>query len=91
MANGGHTEAEITAGGDEAAAAPEAQGNYKDGVYEGTGKGNNGDIKVEVKVEGGNITEMCIRDRAGTCDPHLCVDDHYGGALQGAGCYPVQV
>lgn len=66
MANGGHTEAEITAGGDEAAAAPEAQGNYKDGVYEGTGKGNNGDIKVEVKVEGGNITAITLKEHGET-------------------------
>lgn len=53
--NGGNTEAEIKADGGSEAAAPAVQGDYKDGVYEGTGKGNNGDIKVEVTVEGGNI------------------------------------
>ena len=44
--NGGNTEAEITAEAGEAEAAPAVQGNFKDGVYEGTGKGNNGDIKI---------------------------------------------
>lgn len=64
-ANGGHTEAEITA--EEAAeAAPEVQGNYKDGVYEGTGKGNNGDITVEVTVEGGNITSVVLKEHVET-------------------------
>lgn len=64
--NGGNTEAEITAGSDAAAATPEVQGNYKDGVYEGTGKGNNGDIKVEVTVEGGNITSVVLKEHGET-------------------------
>ena len=66
MANGGNTEAEITAPEAEEAAAPEVQGNYKDGVYEGTGKGNNGDITVEVTVEGGNIVSIVLKDHAET-------------------------
>lgn len=66
MANGGNTEAEITAGTDEAAAAPEVQGNYKDGVYEGTGKGNNGDIKVEVTVKDGNIVSVILKEHGET-------------------------
>ena len=65
-ANGGHTEAEITAEEDAAEAAPAVQGNYKDGVYEGTGKGNNGDIKVEVTVEGGNITSIVLKEHGET-------------------------
>lgn len=65
-ANGGNTEAEITADGGEAAAAPEVQGNYKDGVYEGTGKGNNGDITVEVTVEGGNIVSVTLKEHGET-------------------------
>lgn len=64
--NGGNTEAEITAGADSAEAAPEVQGNFKDGVYEGTGKGNNGDIKVEVTVEGGNITSVVLKEHGET-------------------------
>lgn len=64
--NGGNTEAEITAGSDSAEAAPEVQGNFKDGVYEGTGKGNNGDIKVEVTVEGGNITSVVLKEHGET-------------------------
>lgn len=66
MANGGNTEAEITAGKDDAAAAPEVQGNYKDGVYEGTGKGNNGDIKVEVTVKDGNIVSVILKEHGET-------------------------
>ena len=64
-ANGGHTEAEITVSED-AQAAPEAQGNYKDGTYEGTGKGNNGDIKVEVTVKDGNIVSIELTEHGET-------------------------
>ena len=70
-ANGGHTEAEITADGGEAAVAPEVQGSYKDGVYEGTGKGNNGDITVEVTVEGGQITDLAITSADGEDSAYL--------------------
>ena len=65
-ANGGHTEAEIVAeeGGDKA--TPSVQGNFKDGVYEGTGKGNNGDIKVEVTVKDGNIVSVVLKEHAET-------------------------
>lgn len=65
-ANGGNTEAEITAEAGEETVTPEAQGNYKDGVYEGTGKGNNGEIKVEVKVEGGNIVSVTLKEHGET-------------------------
>ena len=64
-ANGGHTEAEITVAGEEEA-APEVAGNYKDGTYEGTGKGNNGDIKVEVTVKDGNIISVELKDHSET-------------------------
>lgn len=64
--NGGNTEAEITADAGSQAAAPAVQGNYKDGVYEGTGKGNNGDIKVEVTVEGGNIVAVSLTEHGET-------------------------
>ncbi len=64
-ANGGHTEAEITVAGEEEA-APEVAGNYKDGTYEGTGKGNNGDIKVEVIVKDGNIISVELKDHSET-------------------------
>lgn len=45
---------------------PEVQGNYKDGTYTGTGKGNNGDISVEVIVEGGNITTINVTAQSET-------------------------
>lgn len=66
MANGGNTEPEITAAADDAAIIPEVQGNYKDGVYEGNGTGNNGDIKVEVTVEGGNIVSVVLKEHGET-------------------------
>lgn len=65
-ANGGHTEAEIKVEKAEEAAAPEVQGNYKDGVYEGTGKGNNGEIKVKVTVEGGNVVAVELVEHSET-------------------------
>lgn len=64
--NGGHTEQEIVAEDGSKAAAPAVQGDYKDGVYEGTGKGNNGDITVEVTVEGGNIVSVTLKDHSET-------------------------
>ena len=65
-ANGGHTEAEITAEDGGEGAVPTVQGNFKDGVYEGTGKGNNGDITVEVTVEGGNIVSVVLKEHGET-------------------------
>lgn len=47
-------------------AAVNADGSYKDGVYEGIGTGNNGDIKVEVTVDGGKITSVVIKDHEET-------------------------
>lgn len=66
VANGGNTEAEIVAGNGSENAAPTVQGDYKDGVYEGTGKGNNGDITVEVTVEGGNIVSVVLKEHGET-------------------------
>lgn len=64
--NGGNTESQITAAASEEEVVPAVQGNYKDGVYEGTGKGNNGDIKVEVTVEDGNIVSVVLTEHAET-------------------------
>ena len=46
---------------------------YTDGEYEGVGKGNNGDIKVSVKVENGKITEITVLEHSET-------DNIYAGA-----------
>ena len=62
VANGGNTEATIKVEEKEEAATPEVEGNYKDGTYTGVGKGNGGDINVEVKVEGGNVVEVTLVD-----------------------------
>ena len=35
-------------------------------MYEGTGKGNNGDITVEVTVEGGNIVSVVLKEHGET-------------------------
>ena len=46
-----------------AAAAPaDEAGAYADGVYEGTGTGNGGDMNVEVTVENGKITDIVLKD-----------------------------
>ena len=46
-----------------AAAAPaEEAGAYADGVYEGTGSGNGGDMNVEVTVENGKITDIVLKE-----------------------------
>lgn len=66
LTNGGNTEAEIKAESKNEAVVPDVQGNYKDGVYEGTGKGNNGEIKVEVTVEGGNIVSVVLKEHRET-------------------------
>lgn len=47
-------------------AAVNADGSYKDGVYDGIGTGNNGDIKLEVTVDGGRITSVVIKDHEET-------------------------
>ncbi|MDD5936079.1 MAG: flavocytochrome c [Clostridiales bacterium] len=62
QANGGNTEATIVVEKEEAPATPEVDGNYKDGTYTGTGKGNGGDIVVEVKVEGGNVVAVTLTE-----------------------------
>ncbi len=64
--NGGHTEQEIKAEESEASATPAVEGNYKDGTYEGVGKGNNGDIKVQVTVENGSITSIELTEHGET-------------------------
>lgn len=64
--NGGHTEQEIKAPEGDASVTPAVEGNYKDGTYEGVGKGNNGDIKVEVTVENGSITSIVLKEHTET-------------------------
>lgn len=64
--NGGFTERTMKAPEVEKEAVPEVQGNYKDGTYKGTGKGNGGDITVEVVVEGGNISSIKLLEHSET-------------------------
>ena len=49
-----------------AAEAGAAAGAYKDGTYEGVGKGKNGDVKVSVTVAGGKITDVKVGDHSET-------------------------
>lgn len=65
-ANGGHSPRTIEVQSAAAEVKPEVQGNYKDGTYIGTGKGKGGDIKVEVVVEGGNISKVTLKEHAET-------------------------
>lgn len=64
--NGGITERTITVPEIEELPVPEVQGTFKDGTYTGTGKGNNGDITVEVVVEGGNIISIELKEHQET-------------------------
>ena len=64
--NGGNTEATIKVEKEIETAKPEVDGGYKDGVYTGTGKGNGGDVTVEVTVEGGNIVKIELKDHKET-------------------------
>lgn len=41
-------------------AAGAAQAAYKDGTYEGTGKGRESHIKVQVEVKGGNVADVKV-------------------------------
>lgn len=66
VANGGNTDATIKVEKETEAAKPEVDGGYKDGVYTGTGKGNGGDVTVEVTVEGGNIVKIELKDHKET-------------------------
>lgn len=66
MENDGFTEATMNLAQEEEAVQPEVKGNYKDGTYTGTGKGNNGDITVEVLVESGSVTAVNLTDHAET-------------------------
>lgn len=63
--NGGNTEAEITVA-EAAAATPEAEGNYTDGAYTGTGAGKNGEITVLVTVSGGNVVSVELTEHSET-------------------------
>lgn len=67
-ANGGHTQATIEVAKDDADATvtPEVNGGYNDGTYTGTGKGNGGELKVEVVVEGGNIVSVTLTEHKET-------------------------
>lgn len=64
--NGGATEQEIKAADSEGTVTPEVKGDYKDGMYTGTGKGNNGDITVEVTVAGSSITAITLTEHGET-------------------------
>lgn len=65
-ANGGHTEPTIKLETAEAEVKPEVDGGYKDGVYTGKGKGNGGELTVDVTVEGGNIVKVELKDHKET-------------------------
>ena len=63
--HGGHTPPQSQSQSSESS-APMAQGKYTDGVYEGTGTGNNGPITVEVTVENGNIASIVLKEHEET-------------------------
>lgn len=48
--------------------AEAASGDYKDGTYEGRGKGYGGDIKVKITVEDGEISQVEVTSHKGEDD-----------------------
>jgi fumarate reductase flavoprotein subunit len=66
VAKGGNTAPTIKVQNAVAEAKPEVKGNYKDGTYTGTGVGKGGTLKVEVIVEGGNITKIILKEHSET-------------------------
>ncbi|MDD5934867.1 MAG: FAD-dependent oxidoreductase [Clostridiales bacterium] len=55
-------------------AAEETTGKFKPGTYTGTGKGNNGDITVEVTLSADAITDVKVKEHketAGICEPAI--------------------
>ena len=61
-ANGGHTASTIKVEKNHEEVKPEVDGGYKDGVYNGKGKGNGGELTVEVTVESGNIVKVELKE-----------------------------
>lgn len=80
-ANGGQTESTISAQGGEEAAIPEVDGNYKDGTYTGTAKGNNGDVTVEVTVTDGNIVSVKMTEHTETEGIYEGAEKEVGNAI----------
>ena len=54
-----------------------AKGEFTDGTFTGEGKGNNGPIKVEVVVEGGNITAITVTEQAETPNIYAGVEEQF--------------
>lgn len=65
-ANGGHTASTIKVKKNHEEVKPEVDGGYKDGVYNGKGKGNGGELTVEVTVESGNIVKVELKEHKET-------------------------
>jgi len=64
--NGGFTERTIIVETETVAAVPEVQGDFTDGVFEGVGRGHNGEMAVTVTVEGNNIVAIAMGDHRET-------------------------
>ena len=45
---------------------PEVKGNFTDGIYEGVGKGNSGNVKLEVVVKDGDIISVKLIEHGET-------------------------
>ncbi|MEG1720474.1 MAG: FAD-dependent oxidoreductase [Pseudoflavonifractor sp.] len=56
----------VAPAGDNVQAGPAAKGNFTDGTYTGSAKGNNGDIKVEVVVKDSSITAVNVLEHVET-------------------------
>lgn len=79
--NGGVTERTIVVEEAEEAPVPEVQGSFKDGTYTGNGKGNNGDLSVDVVVEGGNIISIRMKEHKETPGIYEAAEKQVTGAI----------
>ena len=67
LANGGVTEPTMKVAKEEPTEIkPEVKGNFTDGIYEGVGKGNSGDVKLEVVVKDGDIISVKLIEHGET-------------------------
>ena len=74
-----YTKAEVEA--EKSEEKPAVEGNFVDGTFTGTAKGNNDEVKVEVTVKDGSITEIKVVDNKETPNIFAGVVDKYIPAI----------
>ena len=75
--NGGFTKPSIVIKQEQSTAVtPNSGGNYRDGVYTGIGKGNNGDLTVEVTVKDGSMISIVLKEHSETPGIYESAEKH---------------